>query len=162
MTLAALSPRRGAHLWDIGAGSGSVSIEWALLDPANRATAIEKNPERAARAARNAAWFGVPDVAIVTGAAPDALADLAPPDAIFIGGGASADGLIARAIAALPSGGRLVVNAVTIETQALLIRHFSALGGDLTSIAVARADRVGAFHGWRPAMPITQWSLTKP
>jgi precorrin-6Y C5,15-methyltransferase (decarboxylating) len=162
MTLAALAPRRGDHLWDIGAGSGSVSIEWALLDPANTATAIEAHPDRAARITRNAAAFGVPDIAVVTGRAPEALAGLPPPDAIFIGGGAGSDGLIDLAFAALPSGGRLAVNAITIETQALLIQHFGARGGDLTSIAVARADKVGGFHGWRPAMPITQWAVTKP
>ncbi|WP_158807766.1 precorrin-6y C5,15-methyltransferase (decarboxylating) subunit CbiE [Beijerinckia sp. L45] len=162
MTLAALAPRRGDHLWDIGAGSGSVSIEWALLDPANRATAIEAHPDRAARIARNAAYFGAPDMAVVTGRAPDALAGLPTPDAIFIGGGAGSDGLIDLAYAALRSGGRLVVNAITIETQALLIQNFGARGGDLVSIAVARADKVGTFHGWRPAMPITQWAVTKP
>jgi precorrin-6Y C5,15-methyltransferase (decarboxylating) len=162
MTLAALAPRRGDHLWDIGAGSGSVAIEWSLLDPANRATAIEAQPARAARIARNAAAFGVPDIAIVTGRAPDALAGLPAPDAIFIGGGAGSAGLIDLAYMALPSGGRLVVNAITIETQAILIQQFAALGGDLISIAVARADRVGGFHGWRPAMPITQWAVTKP
>jgi precorrin-6Y C5,15-methyltransferase (decarboxylating) len=162
MTLAALAPRRGDHLWDIGAGSGSVSIEWALLDPANRATAIEAHPDRAARIARNAASFGVPDIAIVTGRAPEALAGLPPPNAIFIGGGAGSGALVDQAYAALLPGGRLVVNAITIETQALLIRQFGDRGGDLTSIAVARADKVGGFHGWRPAMPITQWAVTKP
>ncbi len=160
-TLAALAPRRGDHLWDIGAGSGSVAIEWALLDPANRATAVERHPERAARVARNAAQFGVPDVAVVTGAAPEALAGLPPPDAVFIGGGVGSGALIEHAYAALPPGGRLVVNAVTIETQALLIGQFGRRGGDLTSIAVARADPVGPFHGWRPAMPVTQWAVVK-
>ena len=164
ITLAALRPFRGGHLWDVGAGCGSVAIEWALLDPANRATAIESRPERAVRIARNAGRFGVPDIAIVTGHAPEALAGLAPPDAIFIGGGGGAnDGtLIEQAFAALPSGGRFVVNAVTIETQALLSRLYHAHGGELTSIAVARADAIGGFHGWRPAMPITQWAVSKP
>ena len=161
-TLAALAPRRGEHLWDIGAGSGSVAIEWALLDPANRATAIELRPERAARIARNAAQFGVPEIAVVTGHAPEALSGLVQPDAVFIGGGAGSGALIDHAYAALPPGGRLVVNAVTIETQALLIREFGQRGGELTSIAVARADKVGPFHGWRPAMPVTQWAGVKP
>ena len=162
MTLAALRPFRGAHLWDIGAGSGSVAIEWALLDPANRATAIEAHPERAARIARNAGGLGVPDLAIVTGHAPNALAGLAPPDAIFIGGGAGDGTLVEAAWAALPPGGRLVINAVTIETQALLIKLYAERGGDLTSIAVSRADPVGRMHGWRPAMPVTQWAISKP
>ena len=162
MTLAALAPRRGEHLWDIGAGSGSVAIEWALLDPSNRATAIEANPDRAARIVRNAAQFGVPDLAVVTGRAPEALAGLPPPDAIFVGGGVGAGALLDHAFAALPPGGRLVANAVTIETQAVLIGQFGARGGALTSIAIARADRVGGFHGWRPAMPVTQWVVTKP
>ena len=169
MTLAALRPFRGGHLWDIGAGSGSVAIEWALLDPANRATAIEARPERAARIARNAGALGVPDIAIVTARAPDAFAGLPAPDAIFIGGGLGNAGLngtdgtlLDRAWSALPAGGRLVVNAVTIETQALLIARYAAHGGDLTTIAIARADPVGHLHGWRPAMPVTQWAVTKP
>jgi precorrin-6Y C5,15-methyltransferase (decarboxylating) len=162
MTLAALAPRRGDHLWDIGAGAGSIGIEWMLLDPANRAAAIEKDESRAARIARNAARFGVPDLAIVKGDAPGALAGLARPDAIFVGGGAGSGALLDAAYAALAPGGRLVVNAVSLETQALLIARFTAQGGDLTSIAVARADKIGGFHGWRPAMPVTQWAITKP
>lgn len=159
-TLAALAPRRGEHLWDLGAGSGSIAIEWMLLDPDNQATAVEKDPVRAARILRNAAWFGVPGLAVVTGRAPDALAGLPQPSAIFVGGGATTP-LLELAYAALPPGGRLVVNAVTLETQTLLIDRFSAIGGDLVSIAVAKADRIGAFHGWRPAMPVTQWAVTK-
>jgi precorrin-6Y C5,15-methyltransferase (decarboxylating) len=162
MTLAALRPFRGAHLWDVGAGSGSVSIEWSLLDPANRATAIEAHPERAARIAHNAGLFGVPDVAIVQGRAPEALVDLRAPDAVFIGGGANQTGLIETALDALGPGGRLVVNAVTIETQARLIDLYRQLGGELTNIAISQADPVGRFHGWRPAMPVTQWSISKP
>ncbi len=161
MTLAALRPFRGGHLWDIGAGSGSVAIEWALLDPTNRATAIEARPDRAARIARNASALGVPEIVVVTGRAPDALEGLPPPDAIFVGGGAGDGALVRRALAALPIGGRLVVNAVTIETQALLIELYRAHGGDLTSISVAHADPVGRFHGWRPAMPVTQWAMSK-
>ena len=161
-TLAALAPRRGEHLWDIGAGSGSVAIEWCLLDPANRATAVELRPERAARIAHNASQFGVPDLAVVVGHAPEALAGLPPPDAVFIGGGVGSGALIDQAFAALPLGGRLVVNAVTIETQAVLIAQFRLRGGELTSVAVARADKVGPFHGWRPAMPVTQWAVVKP
>ena len=162
MTLAALRPFRGAHLWDIGAGSGSVAIEWALLDPANRATAIEADPARAERIARNAGALGVPDLTVVTGRAPEALAGLAAPDAIFIGGGVGDGALLEAALAALPAAGRLVVNAVTLETQALLMARHATVGGDLTQIAVARADQVGRMHGWRPAMPVTQWAVSKP
>lgn len=161
-TLSALRPWRGAHLWDIGAGSGSVAIEWALLDPLNRATAIEDRTDRAARIARNAGALGVPDLAVVTGRAPAALVGLEPPDAIFIGGGASDPSLVEAAWAALPLGGRLVINAVTLETQAVLLDQHAARGGELTTIAVAHADPVGRFRGWRPAMPVVQWAATKP
>jgi precorrin-6B C5,15-methyltransferase / cobalt-precorrin-6B C5,C15-methyltransferase len=161
ITLSALRPMRGGHLWDIGAGSGSVAIEWALLDLANRATAIEAQPERAARITANAKRLGVPGVAVVEGRAPDALANLPKPDAVFVGGGISDNGVIGAAFAALPPGGRLVVNAVTLEAQARLIELHRHRGGDLTTIAIAHADPVGRFHGWRPAMPITQWSVSK-
>ena len=161
MTLATLRPFRGGHLWDIGAGSGSVAIEWCLLDPLNRATAIEARADRAARIGRNAGALGVPDLAVVTGRAPEALAGLPAPDAVFIGGGAGDGALVDAAWDALPSSGRLVVNAVTLETQALLIGMHARRGGDLTTIAVSRAEPVGGFHGWRPAMPITQWAASK-
>ena len=121
VTLSSLAPRRGELLWDIGAGSGSVAIEWMLADPSLRAMAIEANADRAARIRRNAAAFGVPGLEVVEGAAPQALAGLPRPDAIFIGGGASPDVLDA-ALRRLRSGGRLVANAVTLETEALLDR----------------------------------------
>ena len=161
-TLSALAPRRGELLWDIGAGSGSIGIEWMLADPANRAVAIERDETRAGRIARNAASLGVPDLKIVHGTAPEALAGLPTPDAIFIGGGSTTEGVIDSAWAALPTGGRLVVNGVTIETQAELTRRFKALGGDLIAIQISRADPVGGFHGMRPALPVTQWSVVKP
>lgn len=162
VTLSALAPRRGELLWDIGAGSGSVSIEWMLVDPANRAIAIERDPARAARIGRNALSLGVPDLQIVEGAAPDILRGLPQPEAIFVGGGATNDGLLDAAWSALAPRGRLVVNAVTIETQAELTRHFTALGGELLSFNFARADRIGGFHGWRAAMPVVQWTIVKP
>jgi precorrin-6B C5,15-methyltransferase / cobalt-precorrin-6B C5,C15-methyltransferase len=162
ITLASLAPRQGELLWDIGAGSGSISIEWMLRDGSNSAIAIERDRDRAARIARNAVALGVPDLAIIEGEAPGVLHGLPPPDAIFVGGGATADGLLDAAWSALPPRGRLVVNAVTIETQAELTRRFSAQGGDLVSINIARADPVGGFHGWRPAMPVVQWSVVKP
>jgi len=162
ITLSALAPRRGEMLWDIGAGSGSVAIEWLLADPANRAVAIEARHERAARIVRNSLSFGVPHLAVVNGEAPHVLGELPPPDAVFIGGGATAPTMIERAIDALPSSGRLVVNAVTLETQAACVSWRARRGGELMQIAVAHAEPVGRFTGWRPALPVVQWRLTKP
>ncbi|MGV1013683.1 MAG: precorrin-6y C5,15-methyltransferase (decarboxylating) subunit CbiE [Methyloceanibacter sp.] len=162
VTLSALAPLRGELLWDIGAGSGSVAIEWMLADPSMRATAIEARSDRAARITRNAAAFGVPGLEIVEGMAPQALAELAQPDAIFIGGGASDAGMLDAAIAALRPGGRLVVNAVTLETEAALIARHAAKGGELIRLAITRAEPVGGKTGWRPAMPVTQWVWVKP
>jgi precorrin-6Y C5,15-methyltransferase (decarboxylating) len=160
-TLSALAPRRGERLWDIGAGSGSIAIEWMLRDPANSAIAIEERRDRAARIARNAAALGVPDLVIVTGEAPAALAGLPAPDAVFVGGGAGDAEVIDRAFEALAHGGRLVANAVTIETQTLLVQRFKIQGGELTQMQVSHAAPVGAFFGWRPAMPVVQWRITK-
>lgn len=160
-TLAALRPFRGGHLWDIGAGSGSVAIEWMLRDPAMRASAIEAVAERAERIGRNAGALGVPGLAIETGRAPAALERLAPPDAVFIGGGAGDAAVIDAAWAALPRGGRLVINAVTIETGAALAALHAWRGGTLTTLSVAHADPVGRYRGWRPAMPVTQWAVSK-
>ncbi len=162
VTLARLAPRRGDILWDVGAGSGSVAIEWMLAHPANRAHAVERHPERAARIVRNAAALGVPQLAVVEGRAPDMLAGLPRPDAVFIGGGGTADGVLEVCRQALRPGGRLVINAVTIETQALLIAQFRQHGGHLSTIAVSQADPVGGFHGWRSAMPVVQWTWVKP
>ena len=162
VTLAALAPRRGEMLWDVGSGSGSVAIEWMLADPMNGAVAVEARHDRAARIARNAPAFGVPQLSVVTGEAPQVLADLPSPDAIFIGGGASAPGMIDRACQKLPPGGRLVVNAVTLETQALCVDWRARHGGELMQIAVAHAEPVGRFSGWRAAMPVIQWRLVKP
>ncbi len=162
LTLSSLAPRRGELLWDIGAGSGAVAIEWMLADPPlMRAVAIERRAERAARIRRNATAFGVPGLEIAEGVAPAALAKLAPPDAIFIGGGASDPGVIDAAIDALRPRGRLVVNAVTLETEALLIGRRGRFGGELIRIAIARAAPLGDRTGWRPAMPVTQWVWTK-
>jgi precorrin-6B C5,15-methyltransferase / cobalt-precorrin-6B C5,C15-methyltransferase len=162
VTLSALAPLKGELLWDIGAGSGSVAIEWMLADTSLRATAIEARADRAARIIRNAAAFGVPSLEVVEGRAPDAFAGLATPDAVFVGGGASEGGVIDAAIAALRSGGRLVVNAVTLETEAELLARHAALGGTLTRIEVSRAEPVGGKTGWRSAMPVTQWAWVKP
>jgi precorrin-6Y C5,15-methyltransferase (decarboxylating) len=149
-------------LWDIGAGAGSVAIEWMLADSSLRAIAVEADAERAARIARNAAALGVPGLEVVHASAPAALAGLARPDAIFIGGGASEPGVLDECIEALPAGGRLVVNAVTLATEARLMAQHAQLGGDLIRIAIARAEPLGDKTGWRPAMPVTQWTWTKP
>ncbi len=161
MTIASLAPRRGDLLIDVGAGSGSIAIEWLLLDPANRAIAIEQRADRAERILRNARKLGAPQIDVVVGAAPAAFAGLPQPQAIFVGGSASDDALIDAAFATLGHGGRLVVNAVTLEAEAALIAHYKARGGELTRIGIAHADALGGFHGWRAAMPITQWSVTK-
>ena len=162
VTLSALRPLRGQLLWDIGLGAGSIAIEWLLCHPANRAIGIEERPERAARAARNAAALGVPQLQIVQGAAPTALAGLPTPDAVFIGGGAGDAGVFEAAFAALRSGGRLVANAVSLESERLIGGWFGHYGGELTRLSVERIVPVGSMHGWRPALPVTQWSVTKP
>jgi precorrin-6Y C5,15-methyltransferase (decarboxylating) len=162
MTLSALAPRYGEFLWDVGSGSGSIAVEWMLADATNRAVAIEARHDRAERIARNALSFGAPSLSIVTGKAPEVFADLPGPDAIFIGGGARSPGMIERAFDALGSGGRLVVNAVTLETQAAAVDWRARWGGDLIQIAVAHAEPVGRYSGWRAAMPIVQWRLVKP
>ena len=166
VTISSLGPRRGELLWDIGAGAGSVAIEWMLADPSLRAIAIEAQAERVARIRRNAASFGVPGLEIVQAAAPDALRGLPPPDAVFVGGGAGDPGVLDAAIAALQRGSRLVVNAVTLQTEAILLARYSVLGGDLIRIAITRADPVGSMTSsmsiWRPAMPVTQWRWVKP
>jgi precorrin-6B C5,15-methyltransferase / cobalt-precorrin-6B C5,C15-methyltransferase len=160
ITLAALSPRRGELLWDVGAGAGSVAIEWMLADPSMRAIAIEARGERAARIRRNAAAFGVPGLDVIEGVAPAAFEGLAQPDALFIGGGAA--GVLDAAVGALRSGGRLVVNAVTVETEALLMARRATLGGELSRIAITRVETVGSKQAWRPALPVTQWVWVKP
>ncbi|MEJ6784434.1 precorrin-6y C5,15-methyltransferase (decarboxylating) subunit CbiE [Aminobacter sp. Piv2-1] len=162
VTLSTLAPRRGELLWDIGGGSGSISIEWMLCHPSLRAIAIEHNPERAERIARNASACGVPGLQVVKGAAPEALAGLPTPDVVFIGGGGSDAGVFDAAITALRSGGRLVANAVTLEMETLLLARHAALGGELLRLQVSRAAPVGSMTGWRPAMPVTQWSWVKP
>jgi precorrin-6Y C5,15-methyltransferase (decarboxylating) len=162
LTLSALAPRAGGRLWDIGCGSGSVSIEWMLRHPANTAVGLEQRPERAARALRNAVALGTPGLQVVQARAPDGLVDLPPPDAVFIGGGARDPAVIAAAWQALKPGGRLVVNAVTIETEAALVAAREAYGGTLTRLSVERLDQVGRLHAFRPAMSVVQWAATKP
>ncbi len=148
-------------MWDIGAGSGSIGIEWMLADVANRTIAIEQHAERAARIRRNASAFGVPGLMLVEGAAPLALSGLPTPDAIFIGGGGSEAGVFDAAVDALKPGGRLVANGVTLEMEAVLLAAHQRLGGTLIRIDIARASPVGSMTGWRPAMPVTQWRWVK-
>ncbi len=162
LTLAALAPKAGELLWDIGLGAGSVGIEWCLRHPRNRCIGIEERPERAERARRNAADLGAATLDIRVGRAPEALAGLPAPDAVFIGGGASEPGVFDAAWAALKSGGCLVVNAVTLETETLLGTLYARHGGTMRRLALSRLEAVGGMHGWRAAMPVTQWVVTKP
>ena len=162
LALSALAPRQGELLWDIGAGAGSVAIEWLLADPANRAIAIEADPTRAARIRLNAENLGVPRLEVVAASAPAALAGLSRPDAVFIGGGARAEGVIEAVWAALAPGGRLVAHAVAIETEMALIAARAAFGGRMTRIGIERLEALGTLHGFRPAMTVTQWAVEKP
>jgi precorrin-6Y C5,15-methyltransferase (decarboxylating) len=162
LTLAALAPLPGELLWDIGAGCGSVAIEWLRAGEGRSAIAVERQPERAALIALNAAALGVPELRIVGGAAPAALADLPRPEAVFLGGGVGEPGLLECLWAALPPGGRLVANAVTIEGEARLLAWQRTHGGALTRIAVSRAEPLGAYHAWRPLLPVTQLAAVKP
>ena len=161
-TLATLAPAPGELLWDVGGGSGSIAIEWLRAHRDCRAVSIERDPVRAERIARNAAALGVPGLRVVTGPAPAALAGLPVPDAVFIGGGLTVPGLLEACWAALPPGGRLVANTVTLESEALLTECYRRWGGELLRLAVAHAVPVGGFTGWRQAMPVTQWSAVKP
>ncbi|MER5974928.1 precorrin-6y C5,15-methyltransferase (decarboxylating) subunit CbiE [Streptomyces sp. NPDC001857] len=160
-TLAALAPAPGELLWDIGGGSGSIAVEWMRTHPSCRAITVERDPVRAARITRNADRLGVPGLRVVTGAAPAALAELPQPDAVFIGGGLTAPGLLDACWQALPDGGRLVANTVTLESEALLADACRRHGGELVKLAVAHAVPVGGFTGWRQAMPVTQWAVHK-
>ena len=157
--LARLAPAPGQLLWDVGAGAGSVGIEWLRTHVSMRAVAIEARPERAERIGRNARRLGVPGLQVVVGSAPEALADLPAPDAVFVGGGASRAGVLEAALAALTPGGRLVVHAVTLETEMLLADWHAKLGGELTRTRVETAAPVGGFTGWTPGRAITQWAL---
>ena len=159
-TLAALTPFPGAHLWDIGAGCGSVGIEW--MRAGGQTTAVERAPKRRAMIARNAEALGVPNLEIVAGEANASLPQLKSPDAIFIGGGLTGGALLANCHAALRPGGRLVANAVTIEGEALLTKAFEDWGGALNRIAISTVNPVGRLHGWRAAMTVTQYAMTKP
>ncbi|WP_420818467.1 precorrin-6y C5,15-methyltransferase (decarboxylating) subunit CbiE [Nocardioides speluncae] len=161
VTLSALAPRPGELLWDVGGGAGSIAIEWLRAAHSCRAIAIEQDRTRADRITKNAAALGVPSLEVVVGSAPAALEGLEAPDVVFVGGGLTTDGVLDAAWAALKPGGRLVANAVTLESQADLVRYREKLGGTLTRLEVARSTEVGRFTGWRPAMPVVQWSAKK-
>jgi precorrin-6Y C5,15-methyltransferase (decarboxylating) len=166
VTLARLAPLPGETLWDIGAGSGSIAIEWLRAIPGGAAIAIEENLGRAARVARNAAMLGVPGLQIIADAAPQALGkippELAPPDAIFVGGGVAQPGLLEALWTALRPGGRLVANVVSLEGERALLAWQARHGGELARIALSRLEPLGRRHAWRPLLPVTQLAATKP
>ncbi len=164
VTLSSLAPRQGELLWDVGLGAGSIAIEWMLRHPSLRAIGIEEDVVRAARAAHNAAMLGTPDLQIVQKAAPAAFEGLPAPDAIFVGGGLPDPGLLDAAWNALKPGGRIVANAVSLQSEARLIDCFQQHGGEITRLQVAKAGRAGTggVFVWRHAAPVTQWRARKP
>ena len=157
--LARLAPAPGQLLWDVGAGAGSISIEWLRTDPRCRAVAVEADSERADRVRRNASRLGVPELTVVTGRAPEALTELDQPDAVFVGGGATVPGVLEHCWTSLRPGGRLVVHGVTLETEALLLQWYRRHGGELTRLSVEHAGPLGSFTGWTSARPVVQWSV---
>ena len=162
LTIAALGPRRGELLWDIGAGSGSVGIEWMLAHAANRTIAIEARADRAGRIKRNAMALGVPGLLLRQGEAPDALDGFPVPDAVFIGGGATNPAITELCWSALKSGGRLVINAVTLETERVVLSLHDRWGGRLTRIGIERLEPLGAMQGFSPARTVLQYRAVKP
>lgn len=156
--LAHLAPSPGELLWDVGAGAGSIGVEWSRAHPLNRAIAIERDPARAERITRNADTLGVPELRVVTGPAPDVLAGLPKPDAVFIGGGLTVPGLLD---ACLGTGARIVAHGVTLEAEQVLARAYAEHGGELQRITVEHAKPLGGFTGWTPSRTVTQWSWQK-
>ena len=161
VTVAALGPQPGELLWDVGAGSGSIAIEWLRAEAGTRAVALEPREDRAARIRENARRLGVPELDVRVGRAPEALDGLPAPDVVFVGGGITAPGLLERCWAALRPGGRLVANTVTLEGEQVVASARATHGGTLTRIEIAHAEPVGGFTGWRPQMPVVQWSARK-
>jgi precorrin-6B C5,15-methyltransferase / cobalt-precorrin-6B C5,C15-methyltransferase len=159
VTLAALGPRPGELLWDVGAGSGSIAIEWCRSGPGCRAVAFERDEQRRNRIKENVVAFGARVEVHLD--APEAFDVVPPPDAIFVGGGVTQPGLLEACFDRLPEGGRLVANAVTVESEALLAQWYSSHGGELRRFEHRRGEPLGGFTGWRPAMPVTQWSVAK-
>ncbi len=162
ITLAALSPRPGELLWDIGAGSGAVAIEWMRAAPRMRAFAFETRADRIDNIRVNAQALGVPELRVIRGRAPAVLRNMPRPDAIFIGGGVSIPGMLTTALAALKPGGRLVANGVSLEAERVLMEAADAFGGDLTQMVVSRRRPLGRFSAWQPSRPITQWAYVAP
>jgi precorrin-6Y C5,15-methyltransferase (decarboxylating) len=160
-TIAALAPAPGQRLWDVGAGCGSIAIEWLRCHRTLAAVAIEREPERCAMILDNASALGVPNLELVEGEAPAVLEGLPRPDSVFVGGGLATPDLLDRCWSVLEVGGRLVANAVTIEGDARLLAFRDEFGGELTRIAISRAERIGAYTGWRPHMPVTQLAVAK-
>ncbi|MFI5893735.1 precorrin-6y C5,15-methyltransferase (decarboxylating) subunit CbiE [Actinoplanes sp. NPDC051513] len=160
VTMAALAPVPGEFLWDVGGGSGSIGIEWMRSHPSCRAVTLESSPARCATIRTNAAMLGVPGLEVIEGRAPSVLAGLPTPDAVFIGGGLTAEGVLDACLSSLRPGGRLVANAVTVESEALIAAAYARLGGSLTRLTVSRGSPVGGFTGWRTMMPVTIWSVT--
>ena len=158
--LARLMPRPGELLWDVGAGAGSIAIEWMRSDLSCRAIAVERNLDRVKRIRRNAEALGAPGLDVRHGEAPNALASLPRPHAVFVGGGATAETL-ERSWAALRLGGRLVVHAVTHETEMILVDCWKRFGGELSRLSVDHLEPIGRYHGWRPARAVVQWSSMK-
>jgi precorrin-6Y C5,15-methyltransferase (decarboxylating) len=161
-TLAALAPLPGETLWDVGAGCGSIAIEWLRADAHLAAVAVERDTARAAIIARNAAALGVPGLAIVQGEAPAALAGLVAPDAIFVGGGLADPALLPVLWRALKPGGRLVANVISTEGERALLDWHAQHGGSLTRLAISRVETLGAHHGWRALASVTQLAVAKP
>ena len=161
LTLARLMPLSGQILWDVGAGSGAIAIEWLRSIERGRAIAIEREPLRAARVFDNAEQLGTPELQVVEAEAPACFEGLDTPDAIFIGGGVSARDMLRQAWKRLVPGGRLVVNVVTLEGERKLLDWQAEHGGDLVRLQISRAEKVGPYQGWRPAMPITQYAGVK-
>jgi len=162
VTLARLAPLPNQTLWDVGAGAGSIGIEWMRVHPSCSCIAFEAREDRAVRIRENAARLCVPNLKVIQGTAPATFASLRSPDAIFIGGGVGNDDLFDACWAKLSSGGRLVANAVTLQSEASLVARHTLYGGDLMRMTVSRANLIGSLYGWRPMMPITQWTVTKP
>jgi precorrin-6Y C5,15-methyltransferase (decarboxylating) len=158
VTLAALAPRPGELLWDVGSGSGSIAVEWCRSGSGCRAVAFETRPDRRMRIVANARAFGA-DID-VREEAPEGFEGAAQPNVIFIGGGLTGPGMLEACLAQLPAGGRLVANAVTAESEAFLVQWHSRLGGELRRFQHYQGEPLGGFTGWRPQMPITQWLLT--
>lgn len=162
ITLSRLSPLPGQLLWDVGAGCGSIGIEWMRSDRRCQSIAIEKHPRRLQYIANNATALGTPHLKIIAGKAPESLINLPSPDAIFIGGGITTPGLLETCWEKLRSGGRLVANTVTVESELILLKWHHQLGGELTRIGIERTAAIGSFLGWKPLATVTQWSVIKP